>query len=846
MFKATLKDLLGRKLRLVTTSLAVLLGVAFLAGTLVLTDTLCATFDDLFADIYEGTDSHVRSEDAFETDFGETRRAPLDAALLDTVTTVDGVASAAGFVEGYAQLVDADGEPLGGGDFGAPTFGFNWIDDPDLNPFRIEAGEPPTGPGQVALDAGSADESGFGVGDQVTVLTAAGPVEAEVTGVANFGGTVDSPGGASVMLFDTATAQELFAQPGTFGSIDVTAAEGLSEDELATRIAAALPDGVEVLTGVEITAEEQSEIGEALVFIDTFLLVFAVVALLVGAFIIYNTFSIIVAQRSRDLALLRALGASRRQVMASVLGEALVVGLLASGLGLLAGIGVASGLKSLLSGFGIDLPATGLVVAPATVVISILVGVIVSIGSAVFPARRASRISPMAAMRDVAVDTSGRSGRRVVIGLVITALGSASIAAGLIGGDPIPVGLGAVLVFVGVAVLGPVIAVPVTRVLGAPLPRLRGVACTLARENALRNPNRTSATAAALMIGVGLIGFITVFASSTKTSVESLIGENFIGDLVVDSGSSFGGGGFVPAVADRLAELPEVAAAGGIRFLPAVVNGEEGTAEAVDPAIAEIFELDVVAGSFADLGPTGIALLDSVAADEGLGLGDTVPVSFPRTGEQAFTVGAIYANDDFAGDYALSTEAAALADPAALDFQVYVSLADGVSLDEARPAVEAVTADYANAEVLDRAGFVASQTEEVDQVLNLVYVLLMLAVIIALLGIANTLALSIFERTRELGLLRAVGMTRSQLRSAVRWESVIIALLGTLLGLAVGLGFSRALVAALGDEGITIYDVPVTQLLVIAVIGALAGVAAAILPARRAARLDVLAAIASE
>ncbi len=846
MLHATIKDLLARKLRLVTTSAAVLLGVAFLAGTLVLTDTLGATFDDLFADVYAGTDAHVRSADVIETDFGESERAGLDEALVDTVAGVDGVAAAAGFVEGYAQLVGPDSDPLGGGVKGAPTFGFNWIDDPDLNPFALEAGDAPAGPGEVVLDAGSATETGYGVGDTVTVLTAAGPAEATVSGVATFG-SIESPGGSSVMLFDTATAQDLFGRAGLVDSVDAVAAEGVSEQELTERIAATAPDGVEVLTGAEITAEEQSEIAEAFTFLDTFLLVFAAVALFVGAFIIYNTFSIIVAQRSKEMALLRAIGASRRQVLGSVLVEAVLVGLIASAVGLLAGLGVATGLKSLLAGFGIDLPSTGLVVAPATVIGSFVVGVGVSVGSALFPARRAGKVAPIAALRDVAVDTSGRSTRRAATGLAILGLGGVVIAGGLLGGEPAPVGLGAAVVFVGVAVLGPVIAGPLTRVIGAPLPPLRGMTGSLARENALRNPKRTSATAAALMIGVGLIGFITVFASSTKTSVEALIGENFTGDVVIDSGSfGFGGAGLPPEVADRLAEVPEVEVAGGIRFLPAVIDGDEGAIQAFDPALAEVLRPGRVTGSFDDLGATGVAVHDLTAEEEGLELGDDVPIAFAATGEQRFTVGAIYTNDDFTGDYLLTNEAATAADPAVLDVAVYVGLAEGTSLEEALPAITSITDDYANAEVLDLDEFVASQTEQVDQILNLVYVLLALAVVIALLGIANTLALSIFERTRELGLLRAVGMTRGQLRSAVRWESVIIALLGTFLGLVIGLGFSRALVAALGDEGITIYDVPVGQLVVIAIIAAVAGVAAALLPARRAARLDVLRAIAAE
>ena len=531
MFRATIKDLSARKLRLLTTSIAVLLGVAFMAGTLVLTDTIGQTFDDLFADVNSGTDAYVRGEAAFEADELGGQRARLDESLADTIGGIDGVAVAAPSIQAYAQIVDKDGEPMGDPEMGAPTYGANWLADDDLNPFELAAGRAPEAADEVVIDQGSAKAAGYQVGDDASVLTQAGEQAVTIVGIATFGGT-DSPGGASFALFTLDAAETYLTAPGKVDAIKVVAADGVSDEQVVERIAQVVPDQVEVLTGAEITAEDQSDIKEGLGFFNTFLLTFALIALFVGSFIIYNSFSILVAQRGRDMALLRAIGASRRQVLGSVLLEAVVVGLIASVVGLAAGVGVASGLKVMLTTMGIDIPAGGIVLTSSTVVISLIAGLGVSIASALLPARRASRVAPVAAMRDVAVDSSGSSRRRAVIGTVVTGLGGASIAQGLFaGGDAalMAVGLGVALVFLGVAVLGPILARPLSRVLGSPLPHLKGMSGTLARENAMRNPKRTSATAAALMIGVALVGFITILASSTKASIGDSLDSSFKG-----------------------------------------------------------------------------------------------------------------------------------------------------------------------------------------------------------------------------------------------------------------------------------------------------------------------------
>jgi putative ABC transport system permease protein len=850
VLRVTVRGLLAHKFRLAATALAVMLGVAFMAGTLVLTDTIGQTFDDLFADVYDDTDAVVRQEAAFDDPQGTGAvRGRVDASLVDDVASVDGVAVAEGSIQGYARLIDKEGEAIGDPQMGAPTYGGNWSETPELNPFELASGRPPADDGEVVIDKKSADDAGYRVGDVARVLVQGPPVDVTIAGIATFGGA-DSPGGASYVLFTTEAAQRWVAEPGTFDAISVVADDGVSQQEVASRIAAGLPGGVEAVTGDEITAESQDDIQQGLSFFNIFMLVFAVVALLVGSFMIFNTFSITVAQRARENALLRAIGASRRQVLGSVLVEALVVGVVASLAGLAVGVAVAGGLKALLGGLGFDIPAGGLVFSARTVVVSLLVGMAVTLVAALSPARKASRIPPIAAMRTLAPGTGGYgSKQRMVIGAVVLGSGVAAMLAGLFGSSssPLPlVGLGVLLVFFGVSVLGRTVAMPLSRAIGAALPRLRGVTGALARENAMRNPKRTAATASALMIGVGLVGFITILAASTKTSINATIDEAFTGDFTIDSGAS-GAGGLDPSLAATVKELPEVEAATGVRMGFAQIDGTAEQVLGVDPGTAfDIVDVDPLAGDPSGLDETSIAVFEDVAEDKGLAIGDRVPVVFSDTGAKDLTVAMIYGENQPAGDYLLGLPAyeANIADQ--FDAFVFVDRVDDVAADVALAAVEQVTDEYAGAEVLDRTEYKEAQSAGVNQMLGLVYALLGLAIVIALLGISNTLALSVLERTRELGLLRSIGMTRAQLRATVRWESVIIALQGTALGLAIGVFFGWSLVQALSDEGIDRLDIPVTNLAVVVVLAGIAGVLAAIVPARRAARLDILRAIVSE
>jgi len=850
MLHTTWKSLLGHKFRFVATALAVTLGVAFTAGTLVLTDTIRTTFDNLFANVYQGTDAVVRAKAAFEGPPGAgTQRGRVDAALVDTVRGVEGVAAAEGDVGGYARLIGKDGQALGNPATGAPALGLSWTENNALNTFTLVSGAAPSRDDEVVIDRKSARDGDINVGDTTTVLVTGPPQRVRIAGIARFG-NADSPGGATIVAFKRAVAQRLIGEPGKYDSVSVLAASGVSQTELARRLSAVLPPGTEALTGAAITAETQSQMADAFQFFNTFMLIFAVIALLVGAFMIFNTFSITVAQRTRENGLLRALGASRRQVLGSVILEALAVGVLASALGIAAGFAVALGLKALLTAVGLDIPTTSLVFTPATAVISVVVGVGITVLAALSPARKAAKVAPIAAMQHGVVGSTGYgSKQRVFVGVAVLGLGLAALLTGLFRDVQQPValvGAGALLVFFGVSILGRTVSLPLSRAIGAPLPRLRGITGELARENAMRNPKRTAASASALMIGVGVVGLITIFVSSAKASMDAAVDRAFTGDIVVDSG---GGtfGGVDPGLARRVNGLPEVDSAAGLRQGVAQVAGSAVLLQSTDPRTAvELMKVDPISGSPTALGRDSIGVYKDVAEQKGLRLRDQVPVVFKDSGTRSLRLALIYGENRQAGNYLLGTQAYEANFTNRLDSKVLVKRAAGVSPAAALAAVKQVAQAYPGANVLDRAQFKAEQTKFLDQLLRLVYALLGLAILIALLGIANTLALSIFERTRELGLLRAVGMTRSQLRSAIRWESVIIALQGTALGLLIGLFFGWALVTALSDEGISVFRIPYASLAIVVVLAAVAGMAAAVPPSRRAAKLDVLRAVVTE
>jgi putative ABC transport system permease protein len=848
MYALTMKGLWAHKLRFLLTGLAVVLGVGFMAGTMILTDTMGKTFDGIFATANDGIDVVVQSEDGGGADAAEAHTR-LPESLVGQVRSVDGVAAAEGSIQGFAQLVDADGN-AGISDGLEVTIGSNWVQDGRLNPLDLAEGRAPSGPTEVVLDKASADREGFAVGSTVTVLSKVEPRQMTVVGIATYG-AIDGLPGTTLVATDTPTAQELFAQPGTFDSIAVAAEPGVAADELSARVDQSLAgEPVTVQTGEQDTADKQAQMKEDLSFFNKFLLSFAYVALFVGMFIIYNTFSIVVAQRTRDMAMLRAIGASRRQVLRSVLLEALLVGVVAAAAGLGLGVLLSYGLRAMLDAVGLAIPGGAVVITSGTVLVSAAVGMVVTVLSALAPARRASAVRPIEALRESATDRTGGSIVRPILGLAVTGIGVTMFAAGTAAkGDGALglLGIGALATILGVFVLGPIIARPVLRVLGVPATRLSGTAGFLARENARRNPRRTAATASALMIGVALVGFITILAASTRTSVEQAVDHSLRADYVVESGS-WGQGGFSPALAGDLAALPEVEAVSPLRSSPVELDGSSTDLNAVDTAVIDrVYDLDVVEGSIADVHGDGIAVDIDHAKEAGLALGDTVTVSFTGGADVDLVVKALFAEPMLSTSSPwlvdLDTFEANVADQ--YDRQVYVVTTPGVDAAVSQQAIDGALEQWPNADLLDQAGFKQNVTEEIDQILNLIYGLLALAVVIALIGVANTLALSVHERTREIGLLRAVGMTRSQVKTSIRWESVMIALLGTVLGAALAVGGAWGIVKALDTEGVTTFTVPINQLTVIVAIAVIAGVVAAVGPARRASRLDVLDAIAT-
>ncbi len=853
IFTLTIKQLAANKIRLLSTSAAIILGVAFLAGTLILTDTIKGTLNDVLAEADAGTDAYVRSSSALELGYGQTAQ-PIDASLIDDIREVDGVDQLSISVSGYAQILDKSGKAVG--DPSTGVLGMNWVTIPKLNPFTLSSGRAPKGPNEIAIDKHSAKIAKLKVGDQTTVLSSGEPRAVTIVGITRFG-NVDTPGALSVVLFDDDTAQDVLNTPGEVDAIAVTAQPGVSPDTLVARLApviqtanqpswweeflaAVLPvklqprTPIEVISGATLTKEHQHQINQDISQFGTFLTIFALIALFVGAFIINNTFSIIVSQRTKEMALLRAVGATGRQVRLAVLGEAAATGLVASAVGVLAGIGVAKGLQLLLSALGIDLPLDNLAITPTTVVISLAVGFVITMISAVMPARRASKVAPIAALRDVAKERSAVSMKRLALGAFVTALALVGLNASNIK----IVGAGAFTFFLAVVILGPVLARPVALAMGKPIEKLRGTPGVVARQNAMRNPYRTARTASSLMIGVALVSFLTIFAASMKSSGAGNFRQDFRGTTVIDSGAVDSTSGLSPELASRVKTLPGVRAVTEQRNAAVNINGSPNILSAYDTAtIGTLFDLGNVTGDITQLGNNGIAVKAGTGPDRPK-IGDQRTVTFP-TGKATFTVRGTYDKSvDFLGNQFVDLTAFDTNLPVKLDSRIFI---DTDELD----VVNDAAATFPTAKVLTTEGFITQQNGNINTILTLMYALLGLAVLIALLGIANTLALSIHERKRELGLLRAVGMSRSQVRSSVRWESTIIALFGSVLGLVIGTFLGWAFVRAMAEHGFDRLSIPFGSLTSVTVIAVFAGIGAALLPARRAARIDILEAIAT-
>ncbi len=842
MFRVALKSALFNKRRLVGTALSIIIGIAFLAATLVFTDTMKRTFDTLFANVFAKTDAFVRSSNEIDMGFGQKQYDRLPESLIAQAEQVDGVADAVGYVEGYARVIGSDGKPIGI-DNGPPTSGSS-ITESKVLPWKVTAGgRYPQGPTEAVVDVGTAKKAKLAIGSTFDALSQGGTRSFTLVGTARFG-TTDSPGGATFVMFDLPTAQSFVGKPGELNAIFVEGRPGVSQRVLADRLQAALGTETKALTGAEQTKESQNAIAQSLKFFNILLLAFAAIALFVGSFIIYNTFSIIVAQRQRENALLRAVGASRIQIVSALLVESVIIGLIASGLGFVGGIGMASVLRRFLKTFGIDIPAGGTVLLPRTAIVSFVVGVTMTVFAAVFPSFRASKVAPVAAMRDVAIDRSATSKKRTMGGAIVTLLGVLMVGVGLTGNGIMWLAGGVPVLFVGLFVLGPLIARPVASIIGAPLAKLVGTTGMLARRNSMRNPKRTARTAAALMVGVALVAGISVLAASIRTSVRSIVGEQFVGDFVVNTNTQ-GIGGLPPELADKLNTLPEVGDATGIQIGFGKIKTKSAILTVVDPKlVGSVFDMQFVSGKPSDLTTEGIFVSKARADSDKLAMGSTIDVTLIDGKSHALAVQGIYKKNEMAGAYTISNALYAASGADTLHFAVYTTKAPGVSDAVARAAIAKVVTAYPTGKLLSRSEYINEQAKQLNQFVNLIYGLLALAIIIAVFGIANTLSLSVYERTRELGLLRAVGAFRSQVRSSVRWESVITALLGTVQGIVVGILLGYAIIVALRNQGKLLFTLPVVSLGVVVVLAILAGILAAVRPARRAARLDILRAIA--
>jgi putative ABC transport system permease protein len=851
MIRVALRGLAGRKLRAILTALAVVLGVSMISGTYVLTDTINKAFDNLFTDSYAGTDVVISGVEAFETDFGLPPSFP--EGLLDDVRELPEVEAAAGGIQDLAQLTDKKGEPIQTG--GAPTLGFG-IDTTfeRFNPLVLTAGDWADGPDEVVIDAGTAAEYGFDVGDTIEIRGRGALEPFQVVGIARFG-SVDNLGGATAAYFDLPTAQRVFDKTGELDGIQIATAAGVAPEDLTAALSDILPENVEAKTSAAQAEEDQADVTEFTSFIRYFLLAFGGIALFVGAFVIFNTLSITVAQRTREFATLRTIGASRRQILVSVLLEAFVIGVLASLVGLFAGLGLAEGLNAVFVAFDIDLPSTDTVFAGRTIAVSLIVGTAITLFAGLFPAVRATKVAPIAAVREGAALPKGWVGRHSTPIAFFTAGGGLALV--LLGmfrdgfsttGVLLLLGVGVLVLFVGIALVSPKLVRPLAAIVGWPASRIGGPAGRLARENATRNPSRTAATAAALMIGLALITFVAVLASGLTSSVEDAIERQVSADYVVQSESNFAP--FEPATDGGVASVE------GVRVSPVRGDfgrtlGEEWQVTGVDPAtIASVYDFVWIEGD--DGVATGLteseALIESrLAEDEGVAVGDSLTIEAANGRTLDVTIAGIYDAPSFwqmLGQISVPIAAFDATFERPQNLYTFVEADGGVSLDTTA-ALEAALDRYPGAQLETRASFTESQSSSINQLLSLLYVLLALSVIVSLFGMVNTLVLSVFERTREIGMLRAVGMTRRQARRMIRHESIITALIGAALGLPLGVALAAIVTTRLSDEGLT-FSVPVGTILIFVVVAILAGIVAAVFPARRAARLNVLNALQYE
>jgi putative ABC transport system permease protein len=755
---------------------------------------------------------------------------------------VKGVSAAVGDMQSYARVIAKDGKPIGE-DQGPPTFG-GIASSSSAGLWNVEDGRLPVGANEMMLDRETAEKGKYKIGESVRVTALSGTRQFTLVGIANYG-DISSPGGATFALFDQPTASEFLLKPGFVDAILIQGDGTLSDEELAKAIDAALPTNskLETLTGAEITEETTSQIKTVLGFFTTFLTAFSFIALGIGCFVIYNVFSITAAQRQRESALLRAIGASRRQVSVSLLVEALIVGILGSIIGFATGIGLSRALSALLNAIGLEIPTKGLTINSDAIVRTVLIGTIITVLSAILPALRSGRVPPLAAMRDTALDTVQKLTRRVTIGLVLIVVGAIGLFASMNGADVAILGLGVLGVFAGVLVIGPALSKPVAMLLGKPVAALRGVTGAMSQQNSARNPKRTARTAAPVLIGVALVTAFTALAASIKNEIRESIGSSFRGDYAL-SVNSRGFGGIPTSVTDQLTQLAEVDQATGVGFIAAKVGDESPFVLVLNPKTADgLYDLSMVEGTQKGLTKNEILVEADKALDKNLTIGSKISVTLVDGRSTQLTVAGTYT--DAYGNYAISRELFEGSATPLFDSFVYIKTAEGVSDESARTAISAVSEDLGIGTLESREEYIDTQAAQVDQFLALIYGLLFLSVIIAIVGIIITLLLSVFERRHEIGLLRAVGMTRSQVRTMVRWESVITSLFGAVTGVALGILTGIVIVVSLNDSGFSAFTLPIGNTIFILVGAFIIGVIAAVFPAWRATRTEIISAIAS-
>jgi putative ABC transport system permease protein len=819
------------------------IGVAFVAGSYILTDTIFAAFDEIFSESLSGTSVVVTAENPVEQENGETQ--PISASLLPRIEKTPGVKLAAGAIFTPGAFFDAEGDKIGA-KF-APKFISSTL------PGRLESlkyvdGHRPRGPTEASIDRAAAEDSGLHLGEKIELIGQGRAQKFRLVGFTQLGSA--SFGGASIAQVTLPVAQRLTHKAGKFDQISVAAADGVSPAALKRRIAAEMPNGVRVETGTESADRSSEEIRDSLGFLQTFLLVFGFIAVFVGSFLIFNTFTITVAQRVSEFGLLRTLGASRRQILTSVLVEAVVIGLLGAIVGIAGGFVIALLLNALLQAFGIDLPTTGLVIQSRTIVVALLVGLVVTLVSSLVPALRSTRVPPIAALHAFAPVPSRR--RRLAFAVLSALLGLAGLAmvlAGIFGGGSAGtksglIGAGAAVIVIAVSLFSPRLVPPLAMLAGWPLERLRRLTGRLARENAQRNPSRTAVTAAALMIGLALVTFVTVFAAGLKSSVAQVVDENFAGGLVIRNTDGFSPiPNAIAVAADRVPGVDQVAT---MRSAQAKVvdRGEKTLVTAPSNNIGETLSVEWEKGgpaSLRNLSDHEAVVSDSFASSHHLDVGDRFRL-LTQTGErpQFKVVGQFASKLGLFGSVLIPQDVLAGEFGQSQDTIDFIKTAPGVDASKVQALLtRGVEAAFPTAEVLNQEELKESQEEQVNMLVNLFYALLALAIVISLFGIANTLALSIHERRRELGMLRAIGMSRRQVRTMIRYESVITALIGAVLGMVLGIVFATLIAQPLKDEGFTL-SYPIGSLILLLILSALAGVLAAIPPARRASRLNVL------